>query len=185
MRERKTKKKNRAPRDTHNYKLVDEWGNVVYYGVTKTPKQRYRQHKRGGKQFSEMEVSPKRSRARALNEETKSIHRYQDNNLIGNAPRYNIAKVKRSNGIFNNFFGFDLTPDSSMRKSGRANPLDRLGDTIWGDSPLERKKSSSRISTRRSNQFVQLNNVIWGDSPLEGKKSRKREKDPFDDLFGF
>jgi predicted GIY-YIG superfamily endonuclease len=89
----------RAPRDTYNYTLYGGFGQPVYHGITNNPQRRIRQHKEDGKFFTDYELSPRRSRSRADREETRSIHRHQDENL-GITPQYNIAKVKRKTWSF-------------------------------------------------------------------------------------
>jgi len=83
----------RAARDTYNYTLYGGFGQEVYHGITNNPKKRFKQHSDDGKVFFDSDVSPPRSRKRADSDETRAIHRHQDENL-GVAPLYNKAKVK-------------------------------------------------------------------------------------------
>jgi predicted GIY-YIG superfamily endonuclease len=85
--------KRRVQRDTYNYTLYGGLGQPVYHGITNNPKRRIQQHRDDGKFFTDYEVSPARSRSRADRDETRAIHRTQDEN-IGLAPQYNKAKVK-------------------------------------------------------------------------------------------
>jgi len=82
----------RAPRDTYNYTLFGGFNQPVYHGITNNPQRRLQQHRQDGKFFTDYEISPRRSRSRADREETREIHRHQDNNW-GLAPLYNKAKV--------------------------------------------------------------------------------------------
>lgn len=90
------KQSKRKSRDTVNYTLCDWMGFPVYYGITNNLNRRLREHERDGKIYSEVRSSRKRSRARAEREETHSIRDYQDNNILGIAPYYNIAKTRRN-----------------------------------------------------------------------------------------
>jgi hypothetical protein len=94
------------PRDTVNYTLYGMLGEPIYYGITNNLDRRLREHERDGKVFHDVSSSSKRSRGRADKEETRAIHSYQSENLVGAAPRYNKAKVKRNQSNFS--FSFDL-----------------------------------------------------------------------------
>jgi len=83
----------RAERDTYNYTLYGVFHQPVYHGISNNPERRIRQHERDGKLFTDYKVSPARSRTRADQDETRAIHRHQDQNL-GMPPSYNRAKVK-------------------------------------------------------------------------------------------
>jgi hypothetical protein len=112
------KKSPRAPRDTQNYTLYGPLGNPVYHGISNDPDRRIREHERDGKNFTNVAVSPKRSRGTAEQRETEAIHDHQRRNF-GIPPQYNEAKVDRdqvpSFGSYNqprrrtsgqNIFGF-------------------------------------------------------------------------------
>ncbi|MCX6699405.1 MAG: hypothetical protein NTV68_05690 [Methanomicrobiales archaeon] len=90
------KKNGRNPRNTVCYTLIGDFGNPVYHGITSDINRRLREHTRDGKNFSRVTVSPKRTRARAEQDETSAIHSHQDSNLFGNPPYYNVAKTRKT-----------------------------------------------------------------------------------------
>lgn len=100
------KRSRKVPRDTVNYTLYSMLGEPVYHGITKNLDRRLREHERDGKVFFDVRTSAKRTRSRADREETRAIHQYQEHNIFGMGPKYNIVKTRKARS--NNIFGIDF-----------------------------------------------------------------------------
>ena len=75
-------------RNYYRYKL-NQWRNIVYYGITNDPERRENEHISEGKNFSKMRiVGPVVKKGTAINWEEEKIDNYKGNHR-GRRPKYN------------------------------------------------------------------------------------------------